>query len=130
MKKKKCEGIIFTLFKYNTLIFNKINNLFFNKMNSTEIRRKVLLSGQSALLGQIYPSIRGIAIGFSGTEKLKLVCYLDREPDEEDYENISLVTTYICADIKFSKAEEICIYSKEPFRNLDSLNAWVYMRKE
>lgn len=99
-------------------------------MNSIEIRREILLSAQGALLGQIYPSIRGIAIGFTGTEKLKLICYLDREPKEDDYDNLGIIGTEICADINFSKAEEICIFSKEHFRNLDSLNAWVYMRKE
>ena len=93
-------------------------------------QQSILLSAQSALLGQIYPSIRGIAIGFSGTEKLKLICYLDREPNEDDYDNLGIIGTEICADINFSKVEEICIYSKEPFRNLHSLNSWVYMRRE
>lgn len=90
----------------------------------------ILLSAQSALLGQIYPSIRGIAIGFSGTERLKLICYLDREPTEDDYDNLGIIGTEICADINFATAEEICICSKDNFRNLDSLDCWIYMRME
>lgn len=95
-----------------------------------ELRREVLISIQRALWGMIYPEIRAIAVGYEGTKKLKVIYYMDREPNEDDYENISEVTTEICADIDFQEVEELCIYTDEPFSKLDNLVSWVYMRKE
>ena len=99
-------------------------------MNATEIRREVLISIQRALWGMIYPSIRAIAVGFEGTQTLKVIYYLDREPNEDDYENISDVTGEVCADINFTEVVELCIFTQAPFSSLDNLNSWVYMRKE
>ncbi|WP_261510115.1 hypothetical protein [Chryseobacterium paludis] len=95
-----------------------------------ELRRDVLISIQRALWGMIYSSIRAIAIGFENTEKLTVIYYLDKEPEEEDYENIAEVTSEVCSDINFSTVEELCIYTNEPFSKLDNLVSWVYMRKE
>ena len=78
----------------------------------------------------IYPSIRAIAVGFEGMKKLKVIYYLDREPIEDDYENISEVTSEVFADIEFKEVEEICKFTLEPFSKLDSLESWVYMRQE
>ncbi|CAG5070181.1 hypothetical protein DYBT9623_02921 [Dyadobacter sp. CECT 9623] len=95
-----------------------------------EFRREVLISIQRALLGEIYPAVRGVAVGYDANVKLKIIYYLDRDPEEEDYENISDVAGEVLADINFSEVEEQCIYSKESFSNLDCLEAWVYIRKE
>jgi hypothetical protein len=95
-----------------------------------ELRRDVLISIQRALWGMIHPSIRAIAVGFDGVEKLKVVYYLDREPNDDDYENISDVVGEVCSDIPFKKVEEICIYTLDSFLNLENLESWVYMRQE
>lgn len=99
-------------------------------MDYIEIRRVVLLSIQRALWGMIYPSIRAIAVGFEGTKKLKVVYYLDREPNEDDYENISEVTGEVCGDVEFTEVEEECVFTLEPISQLDNLESWVYIRKE
>ena len=99
-------------------------------MKNLEIRVSLLLSIQRALLGMIYPSIRGIAVGHNKTDKLKVIYYLDREPKEYDYENISDVIGEICSDIEFTEVEGICIFSLKPFSQLDNLDAWVYVRQE
>ncbi len=78
----------------------------------------------------IYPAIRAIAVGFEGTKKLTVIYYLDREPNDGDYENISEVTSEVCADIDFEEVEEICQYTLDPFFKLNSLDSWVYMRQE
>ena len=78
----------------------------------------------------IYSSIRAIAVGFEGSAKLKIIYYLDREPNDSDYDSISEVAGEICADIDFKEVEEICIYTKEPIANLNSLNFWAYIRQE
>lgn len=95
-----------------------------------EFRRDVLVSIQRALCGMIYPSIRAVAVGYEGTEKLKVICYLDREPTQDDYENISIVTSEVCADINFSEVEEKCVFTLEPISKLDHLETWAYARKE
>ena len=99
-------------------------------MTNIEIRSFLLISAQRALLGMIYPSIRAIAIGFEDVKVLKVICYLDREPNDDDFDNISEVTGEICSDIDFKEVEEYCIYTQEPISKLDSLCCWVYVRKE
>lgn len=99
-------------------------------INEIEFRREVLISIQRALLGMIYPEIRAIAVGYDGIEKLKVIYYLDREPNDDDYENISEVTTEVCADIDFKQVEEHCLFTKKSTNKLDNLISWVYIRKE
>ncbi|WP_337967769.1 hypothetical protein [uncultured Flavobacterium sp.] len=78
----------------------------------------------------IYPEIRAIAMGFEGIRKLILIFYLEREPNEDDYENVSDVAVEVLADIEFSEVEEKCVFSTDILLNLNSLDCWVYMRKE
>lgn len=99
-------------------------------MENDQLRIRVLLSIQRALWGMIYPAIRAIAVGYEGTKKLKVIYYIDREPNENDYENLSEVTGEVCSDIEFASVEEVCIYTLEPFSQLDHLDSWVYMRLE
>lgn len=99
-------------------------------MNYIDIRRTVLLSVQRALLGMIYPEIRAIAVGFEETKKLTLIYYLDREPNKDDFDNLSDVTGEVLADIDFSEVIEKCIYTTESISKLNSLESWVYIRKE
>ncbi|TDP61906.1 hypothetical protein [Flavobacterium dankookense] len=99
-------------------------------MKEIELRREVLISMQRALWGMIYPEIRAISVGYEGTQKLIVNCYLDRKPNEDDYENIAVVTAEVISDINFMEIEENCIYSLEPISKLDNLMSWVYVRKE
>lgn len=99
-------------------------------MTQNTLRNKVLISAQRALWGMVYPSIRAIAVGFDGLDELTMIYYLDREPLEQDYESISIVTGNICADIEFESVNEKCIYTMENFNKLDYLTSWVYVRKE
>ncbi|OMQ12523.1 hypothetical protein [[Flexibacter] sp. ATCC 35103] len=99
-------------------------------MEYIELRRIVLLSTQKALLGMIYPEIRAIGVGFENKDKFTIVCYLDREPNEDDYEILSDVTGEILSDIDFLEVEEKCVFSNETFLNLETLDSWVYKRKE
>lgn len=85
---------------------------------------------QKSLLGMIYPAIRAISLGVDGLDKLKVIMYLDRKPEEADYEMIQEVTSEVCADINFQQVEELCIFSDLPLSQLDHLTAWVYIRKE
>ncbi|MEO6176387.1 MAG: hypothetical protein ABIP27_14645 [Flavobacterium circumlabens] len=99
-------------------------------METTELRRITLLSIQRALLGMISPHLRAVGVGFNGTEKLIVTYYLDREPGEEDYENLSDVSSEVLADIEFSSVEENCIFSSDEILKLNNLDSWAYKRKE
>ncbi len=88
---------------------------------------------QRALLGSVYPSIRKIAASLSDEKELFVKYYLDREPNEDDYENIEVLLTELSSfstrdQIKTARSE--CVYSTEPLGKLDSLQGTVYSRKE
>ncbi|MFZ0595734.1 MAG: hypothetical protein WAM46_02015 [Flavobacterium sp.] len=59
-----------------------------------------------------------------------MIYYLDREPNSDDFENISDVTAEVLADINFSEVEEKCFLSDEIIAKLNNLDSWVYIRKE
>ena len=99
-------------------------------MDYFKIRTTLCLSIQRALLGMIYSEIRAITVGFDGLKKLSVIYYLDRAPNEFDYENIRDVTGEVLGDIEFLEVEEKCVFTKDPIGDLYNLDVWVYARKE
>jgi hypothetical protein len=94
---------------------------------------KIRVCFSIALLGEIYPEIRAIAVKYDEQDKSLLIrYYLDRKPIEDDFENISILATEIEAAFgNFLKiCETECIYSDKPIGRLDYLDGWVYARKE
>lgn len=89
---------------------------------------------QAALLGEIYPFIRAIAVGFSDSRALTLRAYLDREPTEEDHENMNCALTEIFANTssneEITSATEECEFSGRRIDELDPLDGFVYARRE
>ncbi|MGE8655381.1 MAG: colicin [Achromobacter sp.] len=87
-----------------------------------------------ALLGEIYPSIRAVVVGFDKERVMTLRYYLDREAEESDYESIDEVVTLILAntssnyDIKEVRDE--VVFSEKKQKDLDWLDGFVYSRKE
>jgi hypothetical protein len=51
-------------------------------------------------------------------------------PIEDDYENLSNISGQILADIDFETVEEKCVFSKDLLSELDSLDSFIYARKE
>lgn len=99
-------------------------------MEKVEIRQRLLISIQRALLGMVYPELRGILVDFGETKTLKVSYYLDREPTEFDYENISCVTGEILADIEFQEVEEVCKFIQGSLNSINDTGIWVYRRFE
>src|SRR5678815_1690225 len=89
---------------------------------------------QSALLGEIYPAIRAIAVGFSESRVLTTRFYFDREPTEDDRENMSCVLTEIFANTssndEIAESIEELVFSDLPLSKLDPIDGFVYARRE
>lgn len=87
-----------------------------------------------ALIGEIYPEIRAIALRFDADKNLLIRYYLDRDPTDYDLESIECVITNILAhtsseeDIK--NVEDEAIFSNERMADLDVLDGLVYARRE
>lgn len=95
---------------------------------------EIRLALQDALLGEVYPSIRAVVYKHNPIRKhFTLRFYLDREPDEVDFENIGLVATGFLSHFKFSdfdKVEEECIFNSDQPSKLDIMDGIVYRRRE
>jgi hypothetical protein len=87
-----------------------------------------------ALLGEIYPNIRAIAVSFSDNRELRVRYYLDRKPTRFDFESLGYVMTHVLSnassneDIKSVKEE--CEYSTLPLGELNKLDGIVFARRE
>lgn len=92
---------------------------------------ELLLGG--ALVGEIYPEIRGICCKYDNGELL-MRYYFDREPTEEDYENTKVIYSEFDAALGYpnqiKSAEIECIYSNVVQSKLDNLDGFVYLRRE
>lgn len=97
-------------------------------------REEILLALQSSLLGEIYSEIRAVVFKYnSDNRQFTLRYYLEKEPNEDDYENIGIVVAEFISNFKFSefeKVDEECVYSKLPISELEILDGMVYCRKE
>ncbi len=87
-----------------------------------------------ALLGEIYPAIRAIAVGYSDSGAVLIRYYLDRKPEDFDLESLDVVATNL--DALGGKMKEIqkidveSVYALGPKRDMDSLSGFVYSRRE
>lgn len=87
-----------------------------------------------ALLGEIYPNIRAIALKYSeSSHNLLIRYYLDREPIEDDYESISSVETEIFAAVGLdfiAHSDLECIHGIGNIGDLDRLDGFIYARRD
>lgn len=99
------------------------------ELNNTRIR----LALQASLLGEVYSSIRAIVYKYNPLKnQIILRYYLDREPTDEDYGNISVVATEMWSHLptEIDILDEECIYSNSIISELEILDGMVYCRKE
>lgn len=86
-----------------------------------------------ALLGEIYPSIRAIAIAQSTNHVLTIRYYLDREPIDLDYESIEVLATNVSAAVGRDVIKHIdvdCQFAAAPVGALEVLDGFIYCRRE
>lgn len=100
-------------------------------MEIENFKLRLLLSAQRALLGEIYPEIRAITVGFRNRQ-LQIIYYLNRVPIEIDFESIGIVSSQIFSDFSFDfdSVDEECKYYQNSLTELRDSNFLVYMRKE
>lgn len=103
-------------------------------MNSRQLPDWLRLWFQQALLGEIYPAIRAIAVGFTDSRAMTFRVYFDREPTDDDRENMSCVLTEIFANTssndEITGVTEEYWFSNKPLGELDTLDGLVYARRE
>lgn len=74
-----------------------------------------------ALLGEFYPIIRAIAVGYNQVGSVLILSYLDREPNNFDYESIDVVAVNF--DVLGAKGGPVtkidvdCVYAEGPHGN-------------
>lgn len=93
----------------------------------------ILLAMWRALLGEIYPSIRAIAVKFDEKGCLLIRYYLDRQPMELDKESLEVVATNVSASVGPNLIERIeleCQFTSVSFGALEALDGFVYCRRE
>lgn len=93
----------------------------------------LISSFRVALLGEIYPSIRAIAVGYSEEEGVLIRYYLDRAVEEFDKESIEVVATNLEATVTEVVLSEIhveCCFSCAAQKDLDPMSGFIYARRE
>jgi len=87
-----------------------------------------------ALIGEIYPEIRAIALRYDPDKNLLIRYYFDREPTDDDLEYIECVITNIWANTSSSDQirdiEVETIFTEKKMGVLDALDGLVYARRE
>lgn len=89
---------------------------------------------QSALISEVYPQIRAIAVAYSETNELTVRYYLDRTPSDFDYESLSMVVGEVLSNATSSSeiaaVTEECVYSGQRMSDIDRLDGLVFARRE
>jgi hypothetical protein len=89
---------------------------------------------QSALISEVYPQIRAIAVAYSETGELTVRYYLDRIPSDFDYESLSMVVSEVLSNTSSSSeivaVIEECVYSDQRMSDIDRLDGLVFARRE
>ena len=102
-------------------------------MKQIELRRTVLLSLQTALLGEVPPNLRGVTCDWdASTSALVIRCIFDGKILEEDRESMECVETEVIADFPEDYQVRLeCIRRDAPqLLQTDMLLEWVYQRRE
>lgn len=86
-----------------------------------------------ALIGEIYPQIRAIAVKYDEKKHLLLRYYLDREPTDFDRESIEVVATNLDATAPIDSITRLdveCCHADCLGKDLDPLSGFIYSRRE
>ncbi|KVT95290.1 hypothetical protein WK59_29875 [Burkholderia ubonensis] len=95
-------------------------------MNETDFKLIVF----SSFLGAIRNGVRAIAYDHSGST-ISIYVYLDRTPDDEDYEVVSVAISEIMASCPSLTRQKIeLLGTDESIGRSNSYKGWVFVRHE
>jgi hypothetical protein len=86
-----------------------------------------------ALSGEIYPAIRVIAIKLDDEKNLTMRWYMDREPNDDDRENMEVVAVNFGwgpPEMNIRAFNLECVWGKGLQYELDRMDGSLYARKE
>lgn len=98
-------------------------------MQTVEMRIRVILSVQRALLGEVSPALRGVTVGWD-EKRIAILCYYDRRISEEDREAMSCVETEVMADFPADLQIDLDVIQCDAPQEMKLLDVWVYCRRE
>ena len=95
-----------------------------------DLRTKVILSANRALLGAITPNLRAITLDYD-EKNLILRAYFDEKVNEDEKEQIDVALTEMIADLY----QDIEKYNYDPVdlpfpHKMECLKEWIFMRCE
>lgn len=93
------------------------------------IRTRVLLSVQRALLGEVFPSLRGVSVGLD-ERSIRLVCYVDGPVSPMDLDRLSGVEAEVIADFSENTEVRLEVIRCDVPAEMRSLTVWAYRRRE
>ncbi len=86
-----------------------------------------------ALLGEIYPQIRLIAVKFTQSKELLIRYYLDREVTAFDEESIEIVTfefSCLADETEVTAINTECVFDNRTRKDEDLLDMVIYARRD
>jgi len=95
----------------------------------SDMRAGVLLSVQRALLGEVFPALRGVSIELDDS-KICLVCIVDGMLSSEDAESLSCIESEVMAD--FPEEYEVSLETVrcDAPAEMPTCSVWAYRRRE
>lgn len=96
-----------------------------------ELRIRVLLTLQTALLGEVHPSARKVGVGWSD-KRIGVEIFHDGEPSEDAVESASCVETELMAAFPDHEVEVSAVRfdSPKPIQIVEGISEWVFSRWE
>ncbi len=96
----------------------------------SELRSRLLLSAQRALLGEVFPALRAVTIRWS-KDAIALRAYVDGELLDDDAESLSCIATELTADLwQEMRVDYEAIRCDWPQRIDDDDGVFIYARRE
>ena len=98
----------------------------------TSIPDQLVLCVWRALLGEVFPNLRAIALSFR-KKVLTIRYYVDGELTEPDQESIDFVLAGVSATMDIEVVEELkfeCVATRDPIGTVDPLDQLIFAKKE
>ena len=93
------------------------------------LREHVLLSTQRALLGNVFPALRGVGLDWNEIS-INVTCYVDGPISVKDRESLEDMLTQILADVEPEVRIQLQIQDLPAPQKLGQHLAWAYLRRE